>query len=133
MDENQYNSLIDKVATIMENDDVSIDEQDVQKLQKYKNHVKSNSHLNDEDSLKLVYESLLYLKLKNSDSGDPLQKGDEFGAGFSWTYPSETVSISFLDTPFQSPIIPSGFTSSTLVMCWIFMWSGVGGIQSIAM
>jgi hypothetical protein len=83
MDENQYNSLIDKVAIIMENDDVSIDEQDVQKLQKYKNHVKSNSHLNDEDSLKLVYESLLYLKLKNSDSGDPLQKGDEFGAGFS--------------------------------------------------
>jgi hypothetical protein len=27
------------------------------------------------------------------------------------------VSISFLDTPFQSPIIPSGFTSSTLVIC----------------
>lgn len=83
MDENQYNSLIEKVATIMENDDVSIDEQNVQKLQKYKDHIKSNSNLNDDDSLKLVYESLLYLKLKNSDSGDPLQKGDEFGAGFS--------------------------------------------------
>ena len=83
MDENQYNSLIDKVATIIENDGVSIDEQDVQKLQKYKDHVKSNSNLNDADSLKLVYESLLYLKLKNSESGDPLQKGDEFGAGFS--------------------------------------------------
>jgi len=83
MDENQYNSLIDKVATIIENDGVSIDEQDVKKLQKYKDHVKSNSNLNDEDSLKLVYESLLYLKLKNSESGDPLQKGDEFGAGFS--------------------------------------------------
>lgn len=83
MDENQYNTLIDKVATIIENDGVSIDEQDVQKLQKYKDHVKLNSNLNDEDSLKLVYESLLYLKLKNSESGDPLQKGDEFGAGFS--------------------------------------------------
>lgn len=83
MDENQYNLLIEKVATIMENDDVSIDEQNVQKLQKYKDHIKSNSNLNDDDSLKLVYESLLYLKLKNSDSGDPLQKGDEFGAGFS--------------------------------------------------
>lgn len=83
MDENQYNSLIEKIATMMERDGLSINEQNVQKLQKYKDHVKSNSNLNDEDTMKLVYESLLYLKLKNSDSGDPLQKGDEFGAGFS--------------------------------------------------
>jgi len=83
MDENQYNSLIEKTATMMENDNISVDEQNVKKLQKYKDNVKSNSNLNDEDSLKLVYESLLYLKLKNSESGDPLQKGDAFGAGFS--------------------------------------------------
>ncbi|HET9009713.1 MAG TPA: hypothetical protein VFN17_06300 [Nitrosarchaeum sp.] len=83
MDENQYNSLIEKIATMMETDGLSIDEQNAQKLQKYKDQVKSNSNLNDEDTMKLVYESLLYLKLKNSDSGDPLQKGDEFGAGFS--------------------------------------------------
>lgn len=83
MDENQYNSLIEKIATIMEKDGLSADEQNAQKLHKYKDQVKSNSNLNDEDTMKLVYESLLYLKLKNSDSGDPLQKGDEFGAGFS--------------------------------------------------
>ena len=83
MDENQYNSLIEKIATMMENDGLSVDEQNIQKLQKYKDHAKSNSNLNDEDTTKLVYESLLYLKLKNLDSGDPLQKGDEFGAGFS--------------------------------------------------
>ena len=83
MDENQYNSLIEKIATMMEKDGLSVDEQNAQKLQKYKNRVKSNSNLNDEDTIKLVYEALLYLKLKNSDSGDPLQKGDEFGAGFS--------------------------------------------------
>ncbi|MSV33295.1 MAG: hypothetical protein EXS76_01000 [Nitrosarchaeum sp.] len=83
MDEKQYNSLIEKVATMMEKDGLSVDEQNAQKLQKYKDHAKSNSNLNDEDTTKLVYESLLYLKLKNSDSGDPLQKGDEFGAGFS--------------------------------------------------
>ena len=83
MDENQYNSLIEKIATIMEKDGLSVDEQNAQKLQKYKDHAKSNSNLNDEDTTKLVYESLLYLKLKNLDSGDPLQKGDEFGAGFS--------------------------------------------------
>jgi len=83
MDENKYNSLIEKISTMIENDGVSVDEQNIQKLQKYKEHAKSNSNLNDDDSMKLVYESLLYLKLKNSDSGDPLQKGDEFGAGFS--------------------------------------------------
>lgn len=83
MDENQYNSLIEKIATMMEKDGLSVDEQNAQKLQKYKDHAKSNSNLNDEDTTKLIYESLLYLKLKNSDSGDPLQKGDEFGAGFS--------------------------------------------------
>jgi len=83
VDENQYNSLIEKIATMMENDGLSVDEQNIQKLQKYKDHAKSNSNLNDEDTTKLVYESLLYLKLKNLDSGDPLQKGDEFGAGFS--------------------------------------------------
>ena len=83
MDENQYDSLIEKIATMMEKDGLSADEQNAQKLQKYNDHVKSNSNLNDEDAMKLVYESLLYLKLKNLDSGDPLQKGDEFGAGFS--------------------------------------------------
>ena len=83
MDENQYNSLIEKIATIMEKDGLSVDEQNTQKLQKYKEQVKSNTNLNDDDTMKLVYESLLYLKLKNLDSGDLLQKGDEFGAGFS--------------------------------------------------
>ena len=78
MDENQYDSLIEKIATMMEKDELSADEQNAQKLQKYNDHVKSNSNLNDEDAMKLVYESLLYLKLKNLDSGDPLQKGDEF-------------------------------------------------------
>jgi hypothetical protein len=83
MDENHYNSLIEKIATMMEKDGLSVDEQNVQKLQKYERQAKSDSNLNDEDAMKLVYESLLYLKLKNSESGDPLQKGDEFGAGFS--------------------------------------------------
>ena len=83
MDENQCNSLIETTATMIENDGVSIDEQNIQKLQKYKDHVKSSYDMSDDDAMKLVYESLLYLKLKSSDSGDPLQKGDEFGAGFS--------------------------------------------------
>jgi len=83
MDENQYDLLIEKIANSMERDALPIDEQNLQKLQKYKDQVKSNSNLNDEETMRVVYESLLYLKLKNSDSGDPLQRGDEFGAGFS--------------------------------------------------
>ena len=33
--------------------------------------------------MKLVYETLLFRKLKSSDSGDLLDKGSDFGAGFS--------------------------------------------------
>ncbi|MDH3192601.1 MAG: hypothetical protein OEM18_07950 [Nitrosopumilus sp.] len=83
MDENQYNKEIEKISNLMIHDGISYDEQDSQKLQKYKNQIQHDCNLNDEDALKLVYETLLYRKLKNSDSGDPLQKGDQFGAGFS--------------------------------------------------
>lgn len=83
MDENQYNEEIEKIANLMIHDNISIDEQDTQKLEKYQNQVKNDCNLNDDDAMKIVYESLLYRKLKNSDSGDPLQKGDQFGAGFS--------------------------------------------------
>ena len=83
MDENQYNQEIEKIANLMVHDNVSIDEHDSQKLEKYKNQVKTDCNLNDDDAMKVVYETLLYRKLKNSDSGDPLQKGDQFGAGFS--------------------------------------------------
>jgi hypothetical protein len=83
MDENQINDEIERIANIMVHDDLSYDEQDPEKLEKYKNQVKSDCDLDDEAALKIVYETLLYRKLKNSDSGDPLQKGDQFGAGFS--------------------------------------------------
>jgi hypothetical protein len=33
--------------------------------------------------MKLVYETLLFRNLKNSDPEDILEKGNEFGAGFS--------------------------------------------------
>jgi len=83
MDENQINDEIEKIANQMIHDDLSYDEQDSEKLEKYKNQIRSDCNLNDEDAMKLVYETLLYRKLKNSDSGDPLERGDQFGAGFS--------------------------------------------------
>ncbi len=83
MDESVYNSQIEKIASLITEDNLSIDEQDPKKLEKYHDFAKTNFNLTDEAALQLVYEALLYLKLKNSDSVDPLQEGDKFGAGFS--------------------------------------------------
>ena len=83
MDEAQQNSEIEKIANLMVHDDVSPDEQDIEKLEKYKNQIKEDCDLDDDESMKMVYETLLYRKLKNSDSSDVLEKGNDFGAGFS--------------------------------------------------
>ncbi len=83
MDEEQQNSEIEKIANLMVHDGISPDEQDAAKLEKYKNQIKEDCNLNDEDAMKLVYETLLFRKLKSSDSGDLLDKGSDFGAGFS--------------------------------------------------
>ena len=83
MEDEQQNSQIEKIANSMISDKISPDEQDIGKLTKYKDMTKSDCNLDDDDAMKLVYEALLYIKLKNSDSVDPLQHGDQFGAGFS--------------------------------------------------
>jgi len=83
MNEEQYNSQIEKIANMILEDNVSIDEQDTGKLQKYKEQTISDCNLSEDDAIKLVYEALLYLKLKNSEGTDPIQRGDQFGAGFS--------------------------------------------------
>ena len=83
MDDNLQNSEIEKIANLMVHDRLSLDEQDVTKLEKYKNQIKEDCDLDDENAMKLVYETLLFRKLKNADSGDILEKGNEFGAGFS--------------------------------------------------
>ena len=83
MDDDQRNSQIEKIANMMVEDNLSMDEQDPDKLQKYTKQTISDCNLNGDDSLKISYEALLYLKLKNSEGADPIQKGDQFGAGFS--------------------------------------------------
>ena len=83
MDDDQQNSEIEKIANLMVHDGVSPDEQDITKLEKYKNQIREDCGLDDEKALKLVYETLLFRKLKHSDSADILEKGNEFGAGFS--------------------------------------------------
>ena len=79
----EYNSQIEHIATLIEKDKMPFDEQDEGMLQKYYDFVKSNFHHDDEKTKQLVNEAFLYLQLKNAKDFDPLQKGDEFGAGFS--------------------------------------------------
>jgi hypothetical protein len=83
MDEDQQNSEIEKIANLMIHDDLSVDEHDMGKLEKYKNQIKEDCNVDDEQAMKMVYETLLFRKLKSSDSGDILDKGNDFGAGFS--------------------------------------------------
>ncbi|MEO2221235.1 MAG: hypothetical protein ABGW55_06760 [Nitrosopumilus sp.] len=83
MDEDKQNLEIEKIANLMVHDDISSDEQDITKLEKYKNQIKIDCDVNDEEAMKIVYETLIYRKLKSSDSSDMLEKGTDFGAGFS--------------------------------------------------
>ncbi len=83
MDDDQQNSEIEKIANLMIHDNLSVDEHDVGKLEKYKNQIKEDCEVDDDQAMKIVYETLLFRKLKNSESGDILEKGSDFGAGFS--------------------------------------------------
>ncbi|HJJ21088.1 MAG: hypothetical protein MT334_00850 [Candidatus Nitrosopumilus limneticus] len=83
MNDEKLNLEIEKIANLMVHDDLSLDEQDVTKLEKYRDQIKIDCNLDDEEAMELVYETLIYRKLKNSDSSDMLEKGTDFGAGFS--------------------------------------------------
>ena len=83
MDDEKINLEIEKIANLMVHDNISFDEQDLTKLEKYKDQIKIDFNFNDEEAMKLVYETLVYRKLKSSDSSDMLEKGTDFGAGFS--------------------------------------------------
>mgnify|MGYP007082006931 CR=1 FL=1 len=83
MTDSQYDSKIEEIATMILADRISLDEQDETKLKKYHDFAKKQFQLDEESSVQIVNEAFLYLKLKGSDSADPLQNGDQFGAGFS--------------------------------------------------
>ena len=83
MTDSQYDSQIEEIATMILADKISLDEQDETKIKKYQNFAKKQFQLDEDSSIQIVNEAFLYLKLKGSDSVDPLQNGDQFGAGFS--------------------------------------------------
>ena len=83
MTDSQYDSQIEEIAVMILADKISLDEQDETKLKKYHDFAKKQFRLDEKSSVQIVNEAFLYLKLKGSDSADPLQNGDQFGAGFS--------------------------------------------------
>lgn len=83
MSDFEYDSQIEKVASLIVNDKTSLDEQNPKNLQRYYDFIKTNFKITGESAEQLVNEAFLYLKLKNADSVDLLQDGDKFGAGFS--------------------------------------------------
>ena len=83
MEKTDHNLRIVKIAEMITSDNISIDEQDQNKLKKYHNFAKENYGLADAAAVELVNEAFLYLNLKAGVDIDPLTKGDQFGAGFS--------------------------------------------------
>ena len=83
MEKSDHDLRIEKIAEMIVSDNISIDEQDQNKLKKYHNFAKDNYGLDDDDAIDLVSEAFLYLNLKSGVDIDPLTKGDQFGAGFS--------------------------------------------------
>jgi len=83
MSEEEYNSRIEKIAVQITKDEISLDEQDPKKLQRYYDFVKTNYNLEGETAFQLVNEAFLYLKLKNAKDIDLIKEGNQLGAGFS--------------------------------------------------
>ena len=83
MGESEHNSRIEKIAELILSDNISLDEQEQNKLKKYYDFAMQNYGLSQDEASDLVNEAFLYLKLKQAPDIDPLTKGDEFGAGFS--------------------------------------------------
>ena len=83
MEESEHNLRIEKIAEMILSDNISLDEQERNKLKKYLDFVKQNYGLDQDAASDLVNEAFLYLKLKQAPDIDPLTKGDQFGAGFS--------------------------------------------------
>ena len=77
MEEPEHNLRIEKIAELILSDNISLDEQDQNKLRKYHDFAKQNYGLDQDAASDLVNEAFLYLKLKQAPDIDPLTKGDE--------------------------------------------------------
>ena len=82
MDDNFRNECIDKIASKISDEKISVDEplpENLVYLQKFAITLGVDISNTEE----IVNEAFLYIAMKNAKDIDPLTKGDEFGAGFS--------------------------------------------------
>jgi len=83
MDDSKRNSFVLQIATILEGDNISPDEQDPNILEKYYNFASNKLNIEISVATEIVNESFLYLKMKQTTDIDPVKEGDRFAAGFS--------------------------------------------------
>ena len=82
MNDSERNSIVLRIATKIQQDGTSYDEQNQSVLEQYIKYVISLG-VPESEAPEIVGESFLYLQMQDSPNDDPLQKGDKFGVGFS--------------------------------------------------
>ena len=82
MYDSERNSVVLRIATKIQHDGTSYDEQNQSVLEQYIKYTVSLG-VPESEASEIVGESFLYLQMQNSPNEDPLQKGDKFGVGFS--------------------------------------------------
>ncbi len=82
MDDNFRNECIDKIASKISDEKISVDEPSPENLV-YLQKFAITLGVDISNTEEIVNEAFLYIAMKNAKDIDPLTKGDEFGAGFS--------------------------------------------------
>ena len=82
MNDSERNSIVLRIATKIQQDGTSYDEQNQSVLEQYIKYAISLG-VPESDAPEIVGESFLYLQMQDSPNEDPLQKGDKLGVGFS--------------------------------------------------
>ena len=82
MNDSERNGVVLRIATKIQQDGTSLDEQNQSVLEQYIKYAASLG-VPESDASEIVGASFLYLQMQNSPNEDPLQKGDQFGVGFS--------------------------------------------------
>ena len=82
MDDNFRNECIDKIASKISDEKISVDEPSHENLS-YLQKFAITLGVDVSNTEEIVNETFLYIAMKNAKDIDPLTKGDEFGAGFS--------------------------------------------------
>ena len=82
MDDNFRNECIDKIASKISDEKISVDDPSPENLV-YLQKFAITLGVDISNTEEIVNEAFLYIAMKNAKDIDPLTKGDEFGAGFS--------------------------------------------------